>query len=65
MADVPRVSAEEARRKMVEGSALLVCAYEDEAKCRSMMLDGAITMPGLQARLGALPQDTELIFYCG
>jgi hypothetical protein len=65
MADVPRVNAEEARRNVMEGRALLVCGYDDEAKCRHMLLDGAITMSSLQARLAALPQDTELIFYCG
>lgn len=65
MADIPRVNAEEARRKVTEGRALLVCGYDDETKCRQMMLEGAITMAGLEARLSALPQDKELIFYCG
>jgi hypothetical protein len=65
MAEVPRVSVEEARRETAGGRALLVCAYEDERKCQSMMLEGAVTMSEMQARLGGLPRDTEIIFYCG
>ncbi len=64
MAEVSRVSPEEARRKVTAGRALLVCAYEDEARCGQMMLDGGLSMAGLQARLGSLPRDQELIFYC-
>jgi hypothetical protein len=29
-----------------------------------MMLDGAITMSDLQGRLGTLPKDAEIVFYC-
>jgi hypothetical protein len=65
MAEVSRVPVDEARRGTAEGRALLVCAYEDERKCQSIMLDGAITMSELQAQLGTLSRDTEIVFYCG
>jgi hypothetical protein len=62
--DVPRIDVEEARRKVESGRALLVCAYEDEAKCHSIRLAGGLTLSELQARLPSLPRDQELIFYC-
>jgi rhodanese-related sulfurtransferase len=64
MSDVPRISVEEARRKAMAGEALLVCAYADEAKCATMKLEGAISLPALEARQATLPKDRELIFYC-
>ena len=62
--DVPRIDVEEARRAVESGRALLMCAYEDEAKCRSIRLEGSLTLSQLQARLPSLPKDQELIFYC-
>ena len=59
-----RVRAEEARRRVAEGRALLVCAYEDETKCQRMRLDGALTLRELQERLATLPRSQEIIFYC-
>jgi hypothetical protein len=64
MADVPRISAEEAHRKVTAGDAVLVCAYADEAKCTRMALDGAIPLAELEPLAGRLPKDRELIFYC-
>jgi len=37
--DVRRIPPDEARRR-VEDGALLVCAYDDEEKCRDMLLEG-------------------------
>ena len=51
-------------RSHVKGGALLVCAYDDDAKCRKMLLDGAITLKELQAREKDLPRDQEIDFYC-
>ncbi len=62
---VPRVDPETARRDVSAGRALLVCAYDDRQRCRSMMLDGAIDMDELQARLPTMPKDQRMIFYCG
>lgn len=61
---VERVRAEEARRRVAEGRAFLVCAYEDESKCQRMRLDGALTLRELQDRLATLPKSQEIIFYC-
>ena len=63
-ADVERISPDEARRKTQSGQALLVCAYEDEDKCRRMNLQGAIPLRELREKLPTLPRDRELIFYC-
>jgi len=65
MSDVPRIDVQDARRRVAEGKALLVCAYADEAKCGRMRLDGSITLSELEARLPSLPRDQEIIFYCG
>ena len=43
MADIERISAQQAHAKTGSKQALLVCAYEDEAKCRMLNLDGSIT----------------------
>ena len=64
MAEVPRISPEDARRQVQSGRALLVCAYDDEAKCAQARLEGAITMSELRQRLSALPRSQEVILYC-
>ena len=64
MADVPRISVEEVRRKTAAGQALLVCAYPDEVKCSRVKLEGSITVSDLQARLSSVPRDQEIIFFC-
>jgi hypothetical protein len=64
MADVSRIGVEEARRKVAAGGALLVCAYDDEEKCKRVSLDGSINMTQLAARAATLPKDQEIIFYC-
>jgi hypothetical protein len=63
MADVKRISPQEARARVNTGQALLVCAYEDEAKCRMVNLEGSISFTKFQARLGSLPKTQEIIFY--
>jgi rhodanese-related sulfurtransferase len=62
--EVPRITPEEAHRKVQSGEALLVCAYEDEEKCRQMHLEGAIHMQELEQELSQLDKEKELIFYC-
>jgi len=54
----------QAREKVRSGQATLVCAYEDEEKCRRVLLDGSITMKELEATLDRRSKDEELIFYC-
>ena len=64
MAEIERVEAEEARRKVESGDALLVCAYDDEAKCGSMKLEGAITLGELREMVPSLAKDRDIILYC-
>ncbi len=64
MTEVARVPAQEARQKVTGGRALLVCAYEDEAKCNTIKLDGAISLKSFEARVPSLGRNQEVIFYC-
>lgn len=64
MAEPIRISPEEVRPKVTSGSALLVCAYEDDEKCKKLHLEGAIWLTEFKARLHSLPRDQEIIFYC-
>lgn len=60
-----RVSASWTRDHMKAPSpALLVCAYDDEEKCRSMRLPDSLTLRELNDRLPSLSKDQELVFYC-
>jgi hypothetical protein len=65
MPEVTRIDPESARQDVKAGQALLVCAYDDRARCRDIMLDGAIDMDELEARLPTLRKNQPLIFYCG
>ncbi len=62
MAD--RIDVEEARDKVTEGEALLVCAYEDDSKCDRIKLEGAIALTEFRMLAESLPRDKEIIFYC-
>jgi hypothetical protein len=64
MAEVRRISAREARRRAQSGATLLVCAYDDDAKCRKAHLDGAIAMSELRPRLPSLRKDQGIVLYC-
>ena len=59
-----RISPEEARASVTSGSALLVCAYDDEQKFKRVHLEGAISFSEFKSRLSLLPKDDEIIFYC-
>jgi hypothetical protein len=63
MADIQRISVQEAHAKTKENQALLVCAYEDEAKYERLNLDGSISFASLQSRSASLPKTQEIIFY--
>ncbi len=63
MTEALRVSAEEARKKVISGEALLVCAYEDVEKFRRAHLEGAISLQDFKTRLPALSREQEIIFY--
>jgi hypothetical protein len=59
-----RVSPEEARHRTTSGSAKLVCAYEDELKCKKVNLEDSISLKDLKSQLASLTKDQEIIFYC-
>ena len=60
-----RISVEDARRKVTAGSALLVCAYDDDDKFKNNHLEGAISLADFRSKLPSLSTDQEIIFYCG
>jgi len=64
MEEPVRISPTEAREKTKEGSALLVCAYDDKNKFEANHLEGAIALSDFRARLASMPTDQEIIFYC-
>ncbi len=64
MAEPERISAQEVRRKVQSGEALLVCAYDDEEKFRNLHLEGGISFQEFQSRLPSLSKDQEIVFYC-
>jgi hypothetical protein len=56
-------SPEEVHQNLKSGKALLVCAYEDEAKFKKMHLQGAISFNEFKSRLPSLQKDQEIVFY--
>lgn len=64
MAEILRVTAADARSRISEGGALLVCAYDDPAAFRSNHLEGAISLQEFRAKSLSLDREREVIFYC-
>lgn len=65
MADIERIGVVDARTKLQAKTALLVCAYPDEARWNAARLERAVPLASLEARAATLPKNQELIFYCG
>jgi hypothetical protein len=63
MTDPKRITPEEVHEKLILGKALLVCAYEDEAKFKKMRLQGAISFNEFKSKLPSLSKDQEVVFY--
>ena len=63
MADIQRISAQQTYAKVKANQALLVCAYEDEAKCQRFNLEGAISFTSFKSRVQSLPKSQGIIFY--
>lgn len=61
---VERIDVASARKKVTGGQALLVCGYEDDAKCRKGRLEGSIPFARFEAMAPTLPKSQEIIFYC-
>jgi hypothetical protein len=64
MAEPTRIPPEKGRQRVTLGSSLLVCAYEDEEKCKQVHLEGAIFLTEFKSKRHSLPKDQEIIFYC-
>lgn len=64
MTSPARITPQEIYPRVKSGEIILVCAYADEAKCRSLQLEGSLTFREFQARLPGLPKDQEIVFYC-
>lgn len=63
MAEPKRVTPEEVYQRLKSRVALLVCAYDDDAKFKRMQLEGAISFNELKSRLPSLAKDREIVFY--
>jgi rhodanese-related sulfurtransferase len=61
---VQRISPREARQKVQQGEALLVCAYDSMEKFGQFHLEGALSLEAFRGRLAELPKNREIIFYC-
>jgi hypothetical protein len=60
-----RVDPEDVRQQQQRGeNVLLVCAYDDAAKCRDAPIEGALTLRQLETRVPSLGADAPLVFYC-
>ena len=64
MTEPERIDVREASARLKSGTALLVCAYDDEGRFKALHLEGAISLREPRSRLGSLPKDQEIIFYC-
>jgi hypothetical protein len=62
--NVERIDVATARQKATAGQALLVCSYEDDAKCRKGRLEGSMPFARFEALAPSLPKSQEIIFYC-
>jgi hypothetical protein len=62
--NVERIDVASVRQKVMGGQALLVCGYEDDAKCGKGRLEGSIPFARFEAMAPTLPKNREIIFYC-
>ena len=64
MNEVPRVTPEDIYPKLRSGEALLVCAYDSDARFRQVHLKGAISLEEFKSLRPTPPRDREIVFYC-
>jgi len=64
MHKVPRINPEEVYPKLRSGEALLVCAYDSDARFRQVHLEGAMSLEEFNTLRPTLPRDREIVFYC-
>lgn len=63
MPETSRIPPAEAHKLVESGEALLVCAYDDEDKCRKMGLEGSVSLKRLESQLSSIGKDRLLVFY--
>jgi hypothetical protein len=63
MTEPIRITPEEIYKKVKSGKAILVCAYEDEARFKQLQLEGAISFNEFKSKLPSLSQDQEIVCY--
>lgn len=59
-----RISAHNVRDRVVNNTALLVCAYDDDTKFNDYHLDGAISLNDFKSKADSLGKEQEIFFYC-
>jgi len=64
MSGPERVAVDEVYRKVTDGGALLVCAYDDDEKFRGVHLAGAVSMAEFKTKATGLDKNQEIFFYC-
>jgi hypothetical protein len=64
MNEAPRVNPEEIYPKLRSGEALLVCAYDSDARFRQVRLEGAVSQEEFKSLRPTLPRHREIVFYC-
>lgn len=60
----PKIDAQQAQNRLSAGDALLVCAYDDEQKCRSMQFGGALTLQEFERRKATIDRSSDILLYC-
>ena len=64
MTEPERISPKEICEKLKAGAAVLVCAYEDDEKFKTIHLEGAISFNEFRSNLPSLSRNREIVFYC-
>ena len=64
MGEIVRIPPATVRERLKSGEVILVCAYPDEERYKSLNLEGAISFREFESRLSSLPKDQEIVFYC-
>ena len=64
MSELIVITPDDVHSRVRAGTALLVCAYDEEEKFAKFRLEGAIPLKELETQLPKLPKDREIIFYC-
>lgn len=62
---ITNTTPEQAKHDAEIADALIVCAYDNEQKCRKNRIAGALTLGELRDRESDLSMQRPLIFYCG